>query len=126
MQQNVTRLIVPIRSYHEEASDRLLLLDFNNQIARIPVASKNKMDANQILDREFLEIRSRILDVASSLDRIQRADGDVSSDPRMRKLTEALQIVLMQDPHRAEKIQLLFSREYDEHWKDEFSLPSAN
>ena len=84
------------------------------------------MDANQILDREFLEIRSRILDVASALDRIQRADGDVSSDPRMRKLTEALQIVLMQDPHRAEKIQLLFSREYDEHWKDEFSLPSAN
>ena len=84
------------------------------------------MDSKQILDREFLEIRARILDVASSLDRIQRADSDVSNDPRMQKLTEALQIVLTDDPHRAEKIQMLFSRQYDEHWKDQFSLPSTN
>ena len=81
------------------------------------------MDAQQTLDHEFLDIRSRILDVASSLDRIQRADGDVSSDERMQKLADALQIALSDDPHRAEKIQLLFSREYDEHWKDQFSLP---
>jgi len=84
------------------------------------------MDAKQILDREFLEIRSRILDVASSLDRIQRADSDVANDPRMQKLNEAIEIVLTDDPHRAEKIQMLFSREYDEHWKDQFSLPAAN
>jgi hypothetical protein len=84
------------------------------------------MDSKQILDREFLEIRSRILDVASSLDRIQRADSDVSNDPRMQKLTNALQIVLTDDPHRAEKIQMLFSRQYDEHWKDQLSLPSTN
>lgn len=81
------------------------------------------MDAQQTLDHEFLDIRSRILDVASSLDRIQRADGDVSSDERMKKLADALQIALSDDPHRAEKIQLLFSREYDEHWKDQFSMP---
>ena len=81
------------------------------------------MDAQQTLDHEFLDIRSRILDVASSLDRIQRADGDVSSDERMQKLADALQIALSDDPHRAEKIQLLFSREYDEHWKDQFSMP---
>ncbi len=86
---------------------------------------KIKMDSLQILDREFLEIRSRILDVASSLDRIQRSDGDVANDPRMKKLSEALKIVMTNDPHRAEKIQLLFSREYDQHWKDDFSLRSA-
>lgn len=83
------------------------------------------MDAQQTLDHEFLDIRSRILDVASSLDRIQRADGDVSSDERMKKLRDALQIALSDDPHRAEKIQLLFSREYDEHWKDQFSMPAS-
>ena len=83
------------------------------------------MDAQQTLDHEFLDIRSRILDVASSLDRIQRADGDVSSDERMKKLRDALQIVLSDDPHRAEKIQLLFSREYDEHWIDQFSMPAS-
>ena len=82
------------------------------------------MNANEILDREFLDIRCRILDVASSLDRIQRAEGDVSGDPRMKNLGEALRIANSDDPHRAEKIQLLFSREYDEDWKTQFSLPS--
>jgi len=85
-----------------------------------------KMDAQQILDHEFLDIRSRILDVASSLDRIQRADGDVAGDDRMKKLNEALQITLSDNPHRAEKIQLLFSREYDENWKDQFSSPLSS
>jgi len=83
------------------------------------------MDAKQVLDREFLEIRSRILDVASSLDRIQRADGDVSEDARLGNLKEALRIALTDEPHRAEKIQLLFSREYDKDWKEQFSLPTA-
>lgn len=84
------------------------------------------MDARQTLDHEFLDIRSRILDVASSLDRIQRAEGDVADDDRMKKLAEALRITLSDDPHRAEKIQLLFSREYDEHWKEQFSLPTSS
>ena len=82
------------------------------------------MDAKQVLDREFLDIRSRILDVASSLDRIQRSDGDTADDPRMQKLAEALRIALTDDPQRAEKIQILFSNDYDENWKEQFSLPS--
>lgn len=82
------------------------------------------MNSKQILDQEFLEIRSRILDVASSLDRIQRADGDAAEDPRMQKISEALQIAVSPEGHRAERIQLLFSRQYDEHWKDQFSLPN--
>lgn len=83
------------------------------------------MDAQQILDHEFLDIRSRILDVASSLDRIQRAEGNVSNDDRMKKLDEALRIALTDNPHRAEQIQLLFSREYDENWKDQFAMPAS-
>lgn len=82
------------------------------------------MDAKQVLDREFLDIRCRILDVASSLDRIQRGDGDTADDPRMQKLDAALRIVLGDGPDRAEKIQLLFSRDYDENWQEQFSLPS--
>jgi hypothetical protein len=84
----------------------------------------HEMKAKQILDREFLEIRSRILDVASSLDRIQRGSGDVGDDTRLHNLKDALRIALSDDPHRAEKIQLLFSREYDKHWKEQFSLPT--
>ena len=84
------------------------------------------MDAKEVLDREFLDIRSRILDVASSLDRIHRAEGSVSDDVRMKNLSEALRIALSDDAHRAERIQLLFSREYDEDWKEQFSLPPTN
>ena len=35
------------------------------------------LDAQQVLDREFLEIRGKILEIASSLDRLQRAAGTV-------------------------------------------------
>lgn len=78
------------------------------------------MNSRQILDHEFLDMRCRILDVASSLDRIQRADGSVSDDPRMKKISDALTIALSSDDCRAERIQLLFSKEYDEDWKQRF------
>jgi hypothetical protein len=70
------------------------------------------MNSNEILDREFLEIRAKILEVAAALDRIDRAEGEVAKDSKHS------------DPIRAEKIQLLFSREYDQKWLDEFALAS--
>ena len=82
------------------------------------------MNSNQILDREFLEIRAKILEVGAALDRIDRADGDVSDDQRMRLIQDAIQIVASNDPHRAERIQLLFSREYDEAWQEKFEITS--
>lgn len=100
--------------------------DSGNSANSINEKAFGTMDAKQTLDHEFLDIRSRILDVASSMDRIQRADGDAFDDDRMSKLREALQITLSNDPHRAEKVQLLFSREYDEHWKDQFSMPASS
>lgn len=76
------------------------------------------MNANDILDREFLTIRSKILDVAAAMDRLDRAAGDVAEDPRMKLLNDALALVLADDddPARAEKMQMLFSREYDQQW----------
>ena len=50
------------------------------------------MDSKQILDREFLEIRSKLLTVAASFDRIERAAGDVGDDPRMQLFRKALDI----------------------------------
>ncbi|MFT5301065.1 MAG: hypothetical protein ACI87E_000166 [Mariniblastus sp.] len=86
------------------------------------------MNSKQILDREFLEIRAKILEVAAGLDRIDRADGDVANDSRVSLLAEAIQIIASQapEPIRAEKIQLLFSREYDQNWLDEFAMASRN
>lgn len=84
------------------------------------------MNSKQILEREFLEIRAKILEVAATLDRIDRAEGDVGHDSRMELIAEAIGIISADqpDPIRAEKIQLLFSRSYDENWLEEFAIAS--
>lgn len=86
------------------------------------------MNSNQILDREFLEIRAKILEVAAALDRIERAEGDVSDDPRMALISDAINVIASEHstPIRAEKIQLLFSRAYDEQWRNEFSIATRS
>ena len=73
--------------------------------------------ATNILDREFLDIRSKLIDVAASLDRIERAPGSAAGDPRMNKITQALQILAARTPACTEQIQILFSLPYDEHWQ---------
>ncbi len=78
------------------------------------------LDAPEVLNREFLEIRARLLHVAASLDRLDRADGSVLDDPRLEKIRLALNILADGEPDRAEKIQLLFSRPYDADWMSKF------
>lgn len=75
------------------------------------------IDAAEVLNREFLEIRARLLHIASSLDRLDRAEGDVTGDSRLEKIRQALEILASGQPDRAEQIQLLFSRSYDPDWK---------
>ena len=73
--------------------------------------------ATNILDREFLDIRSKLIDLAASLDRIQRAPGSAAGDLRMDKITQALQMLATSAPACTEQIQILFSLPYDEHWR---------
>ena len=86
------------------------------------------MNSKQILDREFLEIRAKILEVAAALDRIERAEGEVADDPRMALIADAINGIASEHsaPIRAEKIQLLFSRAYDEQWRNEFSIATRS
>ena len=79
-------------------------------------------DASELLNREFLEIRARLLQVAASLDRISRAEGTVAGDPRMEKLARALSVLQTADSDRAEQIQLIFSRTYDQNWPEIFGV----
>ena len=80
------------------------------------------MNAPQILNREFLDLRCRILDLAAAFDRLDRAEGTVENDPRWQRLHEALQLLQDAKSERAEKVQLLFSREYDQAWVEKFGL----
>ena len=76
-------------------------------------------DAAEVLNRDFLDTRCRILDVAAALDRLDRARGRAGEPPdrRLAQLRQALEALLEPGPGRAETIQRLFSLEYDPQWR---------
>ena len=68
--------------------------------------------SSQILDQQFIEMRSRCLSLAADIDRIQRAEGGnevLGSDPRLQRLREAVAILLEASPGRAARVQETFS-----------------
>jgi hypothetical protein len=80
------------------------------------------LDAPEVLNREFLEVRARILQIAASLDRLDRASGETDDDPRVEKLQRALAVLAEAGPDRAEEIQLIFSRQYERDWRSKFKI----
>jgi hypothetical protein len=80
------------------------------------------MTAAQVLEREFLEVRAKVLELAAWRDRLDRAGGSVSDDPRLQQIEAALAIVRDDRPDRAEQVQLLLSLPYDDHWQRELGL----
>lgn len=74
------------------------------------------LSIHEILDREFLSTRAKILEIAASLDRVCRAEAGVPADPRWSQLQAALELVVEHRHDRAEQVQLLFSRPYDANW----------
>lgn len=83
------------------------------------------IDAPEILNREFLEIRAKLLQVAASFDRLDRGDGSVASDPRFDLIQRALDILSGDAADKAEQIQLLFSRDYDDSWQKTLDMPAG-
>lgn len=80
----------------------------------------NPRDAAEVLDREFLVTRARILDLAAALDRLDRAPEPRHNhhpDPRLAQIRQALESLLVPEPSRAETVQILFSLEYDPDWR---------
>lgn len=63
-----------------------------------------------LIDEYFIENRTRLLDVAAYLDRLDRAgDGDATSDFRVRAFREALAVLCEGDFPRVDRIQMIFS-----------------
>jgi hypothetical protein len=77
------------------------------------------LPAAQALDRHFLEARSKLLDLAAILDRIGRGQGaaGVDNDHRLDKLRQALEVLHDKSGGRAERIQQIFSLEYEAGWE---------
>ena len=78
--------------------------------------------ATQILDREFLELRARLLELAASFDRMERADENCNGDRRMELIIKGLAILSNDSENKAPQIQQLFSREYSSSWRQEFEV----
>jgi len=76
------------------------------------------LKADKALDAYFLEARAKILDLAAILDRIQRggSSAGVAADPRLDKVRQALEVLHDQSGARAERVQKIFSLEYDANW----------
>lgn len=75
-----------------------------------------------VLEADFLALRAKILEIAAGLDRFDRAHGDWPGDPRRTRLDEAIRLLLIDEPERAERVQLLFSRAYDAKWRGDFGV----
>jgi hypothetical protein len=75
-----------------------------------------------VLESDFLALRAKILEIAAGLDRFDRARGDWPGDPRRMRLDEAIRLLLSDEPHRAEQVQLHFSRPYEAKWREDFGI----
>jgi hypothetical protein len=77
------------------------------------------LPANKALEQFFFEARCKLLDIAAILDRINRGQesGEVlANDPRIEKIRKALEVLHDQSGGRAERIQQIFSLDYDPNW----------
>jgi hypothetical protein len=76
------------------------------------------LTANAVLDSYFLEARCKLLDLAAILDRIERGSGSssVAGDLRMTRIHRAIE-TLQAGGTRAERVQQIFSLDYDPNWK---------
>lgn len=66
-----------------------------------------RIDRARIVDLYFAEARSKLIDLAAFLDRVERADGP--DDFRMKALRAALRELNSTDPDKARRILLALS-----------------
>lgn len=87
----------------------------------------NTREAREVLDRDFLETRGKILEIAAVLDRIDRAPTHHPEhpEPPLGQIRQALEALCIPGPCRAETIQMIFSLEYDHRWREKLQPAQA-
>ena len=87
----------------------------------------SRRDATEVIDRDFLETRCKILELAATLDRIDRAPTRHGEHPdsRLGQLRQALEALVEPGPGRSETIQRIFSLEYDPSWRRNLDVPRS-
>jgi hypothetical protein len=82
----------------------------------------NSRTVRDVFEQEFLPVRAKLLEVAAALDRIDRAEGALATDRRRTQVQAAIQVLLRPEDDRAEQIQLIFSRPYEDEWQERFRM----
>ena len=80
------------------------------------------MQTAELLNRQFLNMRAKVLELAADLDRIDRAEGELSDDTRVGQLRSGIEMLLDSDSDKAERVQQIFSRHYDPQWQGQMGL----
>ncbi len=88
------------------------------------------LSANETLEREFLTVRAKLLEIAAAIDRLERASGSITDDPRLKQIAAAID--LLQQPldgnalsDRATAIQMVFSLPYEPAWREKFEMAAS-
>ncbi|MEM8864426.1 MAG: hypothetical protein AAGF31_02635 [Planctomycetota bacterium] len=81
-----------------------------------------KRSAEAVLDRDFLIIRAKLLEVAASLDRLAAATDPPADAERIAKIRQAIESLLDDGADHAETLQQIFSLPYDADWQERFGL----
>jgi len=75
-----------------------------------------------VFDQEFLPLRAKLLEIAAALDRFDRSDVLGGREPRAAKIRVAIEALLASGGDRAEQLQLVFSRPYEEDWRERMQM----
>ncbi|RMF39299.1 MAG: hypothetical protein D6753_14120 [Planctomycetota bacterium] len=76
----------------------------------------------QVLDQEFLQVRAKILELAAFFDRLELAEPGAVDQRQLALLQQGCAILNDDEGEKAKRVQMLFSREYNPQWRQEFSL----
>ncbi len=75
---------------------------------------------SEVLTQEFLQTRAKILEIAAFYDRLGDAYG--LDRTQLELLRKGCEILNDDRSDKAARVQLLFSREYDENWRQQFGI----
>lgn len=78
--------------------------------------------SSETMAQEFLQIRAKILEIAAFYDRLDRDELDESAAGALQLLTAGCAVLIDEQPDKAARVQLLFSRQYDAQWRQQFDI----
>ena len=82
----------------------------------------NARKSLKFLTRSFCRSGRRCWKWPRRLDRLDRASGSLASESRRAQVQAAIQVLLRPEDDRAEQIQLIFSRPYEDDWREKFGV----